>query len=152
MSACQKTVSEQPNWSSPASWLAGYGPTKEALLRYFVLRKAWEAGGRVEAANVVFLNAARKQFGTEAVESLYRKWTDSTIRKDELDGPFNQEQRQISGEYDRGFRGRILFIFRSSNEEPDPIGAAKIQRSRFLPGFHLRFLSHEIENNKAATT
>ena len=36
-------------------------PSNEQLLRYFRLRKSWEAGERVAAAEVVLLNAAKRE-------------------------------------------------------------------------------------------
>jgi hypothetical protein len=57
--------------------------TKEQIARYFRLRQMWEEGRRVEAADVVFLNDARRQFRGEGIESLYRQWcAGSTVETD----------------------------------------------------------------------
>ncbi len=62
-------------WSFLGSFRAEHrARQKKVCIRYFALRRAWEAGGRVEAADVVFLNAAKNQFRSEGVEALYQKW------------------------------------------------------------------------------
>lgn len=54
-------------------------PSKEELLRYFRLRKSWEQGERVAAADVVFLNEAARDFGKEGIERQYREWVQGTL-------------------------------------------------------------------------
>ena len=63
-------------------------PSKRELLRYFRLRKNWEQGGRVPAADVVFLNAAKREYASEVIERQYRQWMAGTVRENEIPTPF----------------------------------------------------------------
>ncbi len=60
------------------------GTSGEELFRYFRLRKGWEAGQRVAAAEVVFLNAAKRQFSDKTVETLYKKWIEGQVKDEEV--------------------------------------------------------------------
>jgi hypothetical protein len=109
---------------------------KDSLLRYFVLRRAWETGERVEAADVVSLNGARKQFRKEAAESLYRKWCQGVAGEAEFNSLLRLAPSETRGSISMVLGGESLSIFRRSNEEPhvggrqDPKGAVS---PRFSP-------------------
>ena len=46
-------------------------PSGNDFLRYFDLRKRWEAGQRIVASEVVQLNVSRKQFAEKTTTALY---------------------------------------------------------------------------------
>lgn len=92
-------------------------PTTEGLLRYFALRRAWEAGGRVEAADVVFLNAAKNQFRSEGVEALYQKWCQGVTEEADFTRLFRAEPSEIRGTISTLVSAESLAVFHRPNEE-----------------------------------
>jgi hypothetical protein len=91
-------------------------PTKDGLLRYFSLRKAWDAGGRVEAADVVFLNAAKNQFRREGVEALYQKWCEGITEETDF-APFLRPESKLHGTISTLLGGESLSVFHRAVEE-----------------------------------
>ena len=50
-----------------------------SVMKYFRVRKAWDAKDRVASADVVFLKEAQAQYVGSKVEELYEKWRQGTI-------------------------------------------------------------------------
>jgi hypothetical protein len=92
--------------------------TTDDVLCYFALRRAWEAGERVEAADVVLFNRARSRFRNEEAESLYRKWCQGVAGDAEFNGLLRTAPRESRGSISTVLGGESLSIFRRSSEEP----------------------------------
>lgn len=89
-------------------------PSNDQLLRYFRLRKTWEAGDRVSAADVVFLNAAKRDFDCEEIESQYRKWVGATISDSDVCSRAVPEKLQIHATFLTQKSGSSLSVFHRS--------------------------------------
>jgi len=92
-------------------------PSNDQLLRYFRLRKTWEAGDRVSAADVVFLNAAKRELDCEEIESQYRKWTEGTIQDGDVSHPGVTQRPQVHGTFFTEKYGSSLSVFHRSGYE-----------------------------------
>ena len=92
-------------------------PSKDQLLRYFRLRKTWEAGDRVSAADVVFLNAAKRDFDGEEIDSQYRKWIEGTILDSDVVHRAVSEKPQVQGTFLAEKYGSSLSVFHRSTPE-----------------------------------
>jgi hypothetical protein len=97
--------------------------SKDQILRYFDLRKRWEAGERVAASDVVFLNAARSELRDARVELQYRKWTEDAINNDEITAHLGSPAPQVHGTLVPQKCGESLCVFYRSHggsgERPD---------------------------------
>ncbi len=97
--------------------------SKDQILRYFDLRKRWEAEERVAAKDVVFLNAARSELRDATVELQYRKWTEDAINNDDITGHLGSPAPQIHGTFVPQKCGESLSVFYRSHgglgERPD---------------------------------
>lgn len=91
--------------------------SNDQLLRYFRLRRTWETGDRVPAADVVFLNAAKRDFGCDEVESQYRKWAGGTIQDSEVSHRAVPEKAQVQGTFLTAINGSSLSVFYRSAHE-----------------------------------
>ena len=92
-------------------------PSHDQLLRYFRLRKTWEAGDRVPAADVVFLNAAKRDSDCEEIESQYRKWIEGTIQDSDVCHRAVPEKPQIQGTLLTEKYGSSLAVFHRFGHE-----------------------------------
>lgn len=92
-------------------------PSNDQLLRYFRLRKTWEAGDRVSAVDVVFLNAAKRDFDGEEIESQYRKWSEGTIQDVDISHRAVPERLQVHGTFLTQKSGSSLSVFHPSAHE-----------------------------------
>jgi hypothetical protein len=109
-------------------------PSNDQLLRYFRLRKTWEAGDRVPAADVVFLNAAKRDFDDEEIESQYRKWIDGTIQDTDVFYRAVGEELQVRATFLTRKSGSSLAVFHRSAHEPGE-NFADISSDGVSPGF-----------------
>jgi hypothetical protein len=94
-----------------------HSPSNDQLLRYFRLRKTWEAGERVSATDVVFLNAAKRDFDDEEIESHYRKWIDGTIQDTDVFCRAVGEELQVRATFLTRKSGSSLSVFHRSGRE-----------------------------------
>jgi hypothetical protein len=92
-------------------------PTHEQVLRYFRLRKTWEAGDRVPAADVVLLNGAKRDFDVEEIESQYQQWVEGTIQDGEVFHRAVPEKAQVRGTLLTANYGSSLSVFHRSGHE-----------------------------------
>jgi hypothetical protein len=106
----------------------------EELFKYFRLRKGWEAGQRVAAAEVVFLNAAKRQFSDKTVEALYKKWIEGQVKDKEVCSPQANPMPEISGSFKAQKCGDSLSVFSRVRED---LGErrAEISGERLSPSF-----------------
>ncbi|MGB9433245.1 MAG: hypothetical protein WBQ89_13450 [Candidatus Acidiferrum sp.] len=56
------------------------GNSGEELLRHLRVRRAWETRQRVAAADVMFLNGAKRQLHGSAFETLHQKWVAGSVK------------------------------------------------------------------------
>jgi hypothetical protein len=68
-----------------------------SVIKYFRVRKAWEARDRVASADVVLLKEAQAQYVGVKVEGLYEKWRQGTITDSEVTQ--SMELASPSGKY-----------------------------------------------------
>lgn len=92
-------------------------PSSEQLLRYFRLRKSWEAGERVAAAEVVLLNAIKHELRDQSVESQYSQWVEGTIRDEHLQYQSTIPEPQVRGTFLTQKYGASLSVFYRSGED-----------------------------------
>lgn len=91
--------------------------SNDQLLRYFRLRRTWEAGERVLAADVVFLNAAKRDFGGEETESQYRRWIAGTIEDSEVSHRTARDECQVRATFLAYKCGASLSVFHRRSPE-----------------------------------
>jgi hypothetical protein len=87
-------------------------PGREQVLRYFKLRKQWESGERVSAADVVFLNACGAEINDEATEQRYANWRDGRTKDAEVSGGQSECKRHIQSTFLTQVCGESLSVFR----------------------------------------
>ncbi len=107
--------------------------TKADLIRYFDLRKAWQARQRVSAGDVVFLNATKKRFHGQTVESLYQKWCRGIADEAQFKEALGVPETAVGGTLTTLRGGDSLTIFKRPSQEcvnPD----AKMHDGTFSPG------------------
>jgi hypothetical protein len=92
-------------------------PSNDELLRYFQLRKRWEGGERVAAADVVMLNSAKRELTDESVESQFRQWTARRIKDTDVCCPMRRPEVRIEGRFLTQKCGDSLSVFYRSGEE-----------------------------------
>jgi len=109
-------------------------PSKDQLLRYFRLRKTWEAGDRVSAADVVFLNAAKRDFDGEEIDSQYRKWTEGTIQDVDVFHRAVPAKLQVQATFLTQKSGSSLSVFHRSAHELGE-SSANMSSGGVSPGF-----------------
>jgi hypothetical protein len=90
-------------------------PAREQLLRYFNLRKQWESGERVAAADVVFLNACRAEMNDEPTEQQYANWRNGLLKDDEVSAAETPNNGDIQGAFLAEICGESLSVFRRPN-------------------------------------
>jgi hypothetical protein len=112
-------------------------PSSDQLPRYFRLRKTWEAGDRVPAADVVFLNGAKRDFDIEEVESLYRQWVEGTIQDGEVFHRAVPEKAEVRGTFLTANYGSSLSVFHRPGHELCET-SADIPSAGVSPGFSPR--------------
>lgn len=108
--------------------------SNDQLLRYFRLRKTWEAGDRVPAADVVFLNAAKRHFDGEEIKSQYRKWSEGTMQDVDVSHHAGPEKLQVHATFLTQKSGSSLSVFHRSSHEPGESFAA-MSSGGVSPGF-----------------
>ena len=91
--------------------------SKEQILRYFQLRKRWEARERVAASDVVFLNAVKTEWWNAHLELQYRKWTEGTINEAEIGAHLGSSEPRVQGVFLAQRCGESLSIFYRSHED-----------------------------------
>jgi hypothetical protein len=109
-------------------------PSNAQLLRYFRLRRTWETGDRVPAADVVFLNAAKRDFDSEEIESKYRKWIDGGIQDAEVSHRAVPEKAQVRGTFLTANYGSSLSVFYRFTHELSE-SSADMPSGGVSPGF-----------------
>jgi hypothetical protein len=90
------------------------------LLRYFQVRKAWEAKERVASADVVLLKEAQGRYAGRQFEELYEKWRKGAIADTEVALGTEQVQPSRKGVFRTIVCGSSLAIFtdtRANGEE-----------------------------------
>jgi hypothetical protein len=92
-------------------------PSNDELLRYFQLRKRWEGGERVAAADVVMLNGAKRELADETLESQYEKWTGGKIKDTDVCYPVRRPELRIDGRFLTQKCGDSLSVFYRSKEK-----------------------------------
>jgi hypothetical protein len=109
------------------------GTSYQELFKYFRLRKAWESGERVAAAEVVFLNSARRQFSDKTVETLYQKWVQGAVNDQEVCASQAIATREISGTFWAQKCGDSLAVFsrpsKDLGERPAEIRWERLSRA-----------------------
>jgi hypothetical protein len=60
------------------------GDRASDVLRYFRIRRAWEANERVPGVDVVFLKNSRPRFARNESETLYKQWVSGALSNDQL--------------------------------------------------------------------
>jgi hypothetical protein len=98
-----------------------YGPggpsTPVNVLKYFQLRKAWDAKERVVSADVVLLKEAQQRYAGSATEEVYRKWRSGVVGDDEVMQVGSQSTESRKGAFRTVLSGSSLKVF------SDPIGS-----------------------------
>jgi hypothetical protein len=94
-----------------------HSPSSDELLRYFRLRETWESGDRVPAADVVFLNAVKRDHDGEEIDSQYRKWIEGAIQDSDVFYRRASEKPQVHGTFLTEKRGSSLAVFHRSTPE-----------------------------------
>jgi hypothetical protein len=92
-------------------------PSSEQLLRYFQVRKRWEAGERVAAADVVLLNGAKRERTDESIESQYSLWVAGKIKDADICCSVQQKELRIDGRFSTRKCGDSLSVFCRSGED-----------------------------------
>jgi len=108
--------------------------SNDRLLRYFRLRKTWEAGDRVPAADVVFLNAAKRDFKGEEVESQYRRWVEGRMQDSDVFHRGTGEEQQVRAIFQARKCGASLSVFHRPGAEQGE-SVAEIRSGGVSPGF-----------------
>jgi hypothetical protein len=77
-------------------------PTAEELLRYFRIRRAWEARHFATLRNedVAFLHDATIKFRAERFQSLYRNWKAGTLSESGIGTSFASQETTGEGDFD----------------------------------------------------
>jgi hypothetical protein len=99
-------------------------PSKDTVIRYFSLRKAWESGSRVKAVDVVFLNTMTAEFENAMVDSLYRKWRDGLAEESEFLTLFGHEKRAVQGTILTLIGGESLCVFRRPKSHHEDVAGS----------------------------
>jgi hypothetical protein len=110
------------------------GNSGEGLLRYFRVRKAWETGQRVAAAEVVFLNGAKRQFHKKTFETLYQKWVGGSVNDEELCGSGTTSGPEVMATFRARKCGDSLSVFSPASEESGG-GSPEITNNPVSPSF-----------------
>ena len=127
-------------------------PSSDELLRYFRLRKTWEAGDRVPAADVVFLNAAKRDFDAEEIDSQYRKWVEGTVEDADVVHCAVSEKPQVQGTFLTEKCGSSLSVFHRSTHEASVKALPTSRQAAFHQDFHPKEFRHEEEPQRNTTT
>jgi hypothetical protein len=91
--------------------------SRELLLRYFGVRKQWEAGQRVSAADVVFLNTTKPQLRDPSVEMQYTQWARGTLTEAEIHVPSGTAEFHNRGIFVTQKCGTSLSVFQRLDDE-----------------------------------
>ncbi len=91
-------------------------PSSEQLLRYFQVRKRWEAGERVAAVDVVLLNGAKNERTDKSIESQYSQWLAGRIKDADICCFVPQPELRIDGRFSTRKCGDSLSVFYKSGD------------------------------------
>jgi hypothetical protein len=91
-------------------------PSNDDLIRYFQLRKRWEAGERVAAADVVLLNRAKRERTDKSIESQYSLWVAGKIKDADICCSVPQPELRINGRFSTRKCGDSLSVFYRSGD------------------------------------
>jgi hypothetical protein len=92
-------------------------PSSEQLLRYFQVRKRWEAGERVAAADVVLLNGVKRERTDKSIESQYSLWVAGNIKDADICCSVPQPELRINGRFSTRKCGDSLSVFYKCGED-----------------------------------
>jgi hypothetical protein len=90
-------------------------PSRNRILGYFDLRKRWEAGERVSAADVVLLNAGRSELRTPDVEQQYANWRAGLTKDEEVGVRFGIRSGRNQASFEARICGQSLSVFQRPN-------------------------------------
>ena len=107
--------------------------SKDQVLRYFGLRKRWEAGERVAASDVVFLNAAKTELQHASVELQYGKWAAGEITDSDISGHLESPAPQVQARFVTRKCGESLSVFYRLHADTGET-ADQGDRDAFSPG------------------
>jgi len=110
------------------------GTSGEELLRYFRLRNDWESGRRVTAAEVVFLNGAKREFSDTSIENLYQRWLEGGVKDEEVYASQRTSCSDICGTFSAQKCGDSLSVFYRGSGEPGE-SPLEISGERLSPPF-----------------
>ena len=110
------------------------GNSGEGLLRYFLVRSAWETRQRVAAADVVFLNEAKRQFHGKAFETLFQKWVAGSLEDGEVSCSATCSAHLVLSPFRAQKCGDSLAVFYPASEEWGERSPQKV-RNPFSPPF-----------------
>ena len=91
--------------------------SKDQILRYFGLRKRWEAGERVAASDVVVLNAAKAELQNASVELQYGKWAAGEITDSDISADLESPAPQVQATFVTRKCGDSLCVFYRSHAD-----------------------------------
>ena len=120
--------------------------SREDLLRYFRLRNDWERGERVAAAEVVFMNAAKRQFSDKAFEPLYQRWRGGAAKDHEVCSTPANAESVICATFSARICGSSLSVFHRETEEAGE-RPAKIAEGTLSPEFSPEVSRYERKND-----
>ncbi len=107
--------------------------SKDQILRYFDLRKRWEAGERVAASDVVFLNAAKTELRDASVELQYGKWAAGGISDSDISAHLGSPAPEVHGAFVTRKCGESLSVFYRSYSDAGEKADQEV-RDAFSPG------------------
>lgn len=110
--------------------------SKDQIVRYFHLRKRWEAGERVAASDVVLLNAAKTALGDASVELQYGKWAAGGITDSDISADLGSPAPQAHATFVTRKCGESLSVFYRWHRDPGE-NADHEQRDAFSPELSL---------------
>jgi hypothetical protein len=87
------------------------------ILRYFRIRRAWEANERVPGADVVFLKDSRRRFTGNETESLYKQWASGALSNDKLSTIWSSRFSSPTVVFRTAVFGRSLSVFSKNMPE-----------------------------------
>jgi hypothetical protein len=105
------------------------GVTKEQILRYFELRKRWEAGERVAASDVVLLNAAKTELRDASVELQYGKWAAGAITDSDITTRVESPAPRVHASFVTRKCGESLSVFYRSHGDVGESPEHEVQRA-----------------------
>jgi hypothetical protein len=87
------------------------GDRASDVLRYFRIRRAWEANERVPGVDVVFLKNSRPRFAGNESETLYKQWSSSALSNDQLSAIWGSRFSSPTVVFQTAVFGHSLSVF-----------------------------------------